>query len=195
MVGTACGRGTAVALPPPPRRRGAWGKSLMIIQPSTTTLKIVTPRPGRCPVIELDQSGGANSIAILDTGSIECRSPRPREAAKSTQAIIIDGGGWRSSLTQRVEWLQESTRHQPPWKRTAWNATALVTSAAEFADECVWRDDPIELPIGAEKSLTGVVDLVRMKAYTYELGGNGKGKETEIPANMRAQVQGFSTRC
>ena len=28
-----------------------------------------------------------------------------------------------------------------------------------------------------------------MKAYTYELGGNGKGKETEIPANMKAQVQ------
>ncbi len=48
---------------------------------------------------------------------------------------------------------------------------------------------PIELPIGSEKSLTGVVDLVRMKAYTYELGGNGKGKETEIPANMKAQVQ------
>ena len=37
--------------------------------------------------------------------------------------------------------------------------------------------------------MTGVVDLVRMKAYTYELGGNGKGKETEIPANMRGQVQ------
>src|ERR1700745_2117174 len=48
---------------------------------------------------------------------------------------------------------------------------------------------PIELPIGSEKNLTGVVDLVRMKAYTYELGGNGKGKETEIPANMKAQVQ------
>src|ERR1700684_1652864 len=48
---------------------------------------------------------------------------------------------------------------------------------------------PIELPIGTEKSLSGVVDLVRMKAYTYELGGNGKGKETEIPPNMRAQVQ------
>ena len=48
---------------------------------------------------------------------------------------------------------------------------------------------PIELPIGAEKSLTGVVDLVRMKAFTYELGGNGKGKEVEIPANMKDQVQ------
>ncbi len=48
---------------------------------------------------------------------------------------------------------------------------------------------PIELPIGSEKSLTGVVDLVRMKAFTYELGGNGKGKEVEIPANMKEQAQ------
>ena len=44
---------------------------------------------------------------------------------------------------------------------------------------------PLELPIGREKNLSGVVDLVRLKAYTYELGGNGKGKEGEIPANMR----------
>jgi elongation factor G len=43
---------------------------------------------------------------------------------------------------------------------------------------------PLQLPIGSEKNLTGVVDLVRMKAYTYELGGSGKGKEGEIPANM-----------
>ena len=40
---------------------------------------------------------------------------------------------------------------------------------------------PVELPIGSEKNLSGVVDLVRMKAYTYEMGGNGKGKESEIP--------------
>ena len=43
---------------------------------------------------------------------------------------------------------------------------------------------PVQLPIGSEKSFTGVVDLVRMKAYTYEMGGNGKGKEGPIPANM-----------
>ncbi|HUS19876.1 MAG TPA: elongation factor G [Terriglobales bacterium] len=42
----------------------------------------------------------------------------------------------------------------------------------------------VHLPIGAEKGLTGVVDLVRMKGYTYELGGNGKGKEVPIPAHM-----------
>jgi elongation factor G len=48
---------------------------------------------------------------------------------------------------------------------------------------------PIELPIGAEKNLSGVIDLVRMKAYSYELGGNGKGKEAEIPAHLKEQAQ------
>jgi elongation factor G len=48
---------------------------------------------------------------------------------------------------------------------------------------------PLELPIGTEKHFRGVVDLVRMKAYTYELGGDGKGRETEIPADMKDRVQ------
>src|SRR5712692_6181196 len=48
---------------------------------------------------------------------------------------------------------------------------------------------PLELPIGKEKNLSGVVDLVRMKAYSYELGGNGKGKEGEIPADMKDIAQ------
>src|SRR5207244_11599190 len=46
-----------------------------------------------------------------------------------------------------------------------------------------------ELPNGKEKNLSGVVDLVQMKEYTYELGGNGKGKEGEIPANMKDAAQ------
>ena len=48
---------------------------------------------------------------------------------------------------------------------------------------------PLELPIGKEKNFRGVVDLVTMKAYTYELGGNGKGKEVEIPADMKDEAQ------
>src|ERR1700720_2955284 len=48
---------------------------------------------------------------------------------------------------------------------------------------------PLELPIGKEKNFRGVVDLVTMKAYTYELGGNGKGKETEIPADMKDEAK------
>ncbi len=48
---------------------------------------------------------------------------------------------------------------------------------------------PLQLPIGREKNLTGVVDLVRMKARTYQLGGDGKGKEGEIPADLKDAAQ------
>jgi len=43
---------------------------------------------------------------------------------------------------------------------------------------------PVQLPIGAEKDFKGVVDLIRMKAYTYTIDGDGKGKEGPIPENL-----------
>ena len=53
---------------------------------------------------------------------------------------------------------------------------------------------PVQLPIGAEKSFTGVIDLVRMKVYTYDMGGNGKAKVGEIPANMAEQAKAAHER-
>ena len=43
---------------------------------------------------------------------------------------------------------------------------------------------PIQLPIGEEKSFTGVVDLVGQKAYVYQPDGSGKFTESAIPADM-----------
>jgi len=43
---------------------------------------------------------------------------------------------------------------------------------------------PVQLPIGEEKSFHGIIDLVKMKAFTYEAGGSGKAKEGEIPAEL-----------
>jgi len=43
---------------------------------------------------------------------------------------------------------------------------------------------PIHLPVGAEKDFKAVIDLIRMKIYTYTPDGDGKGKEGEIPANL-----------
>ncbi len=40
----------------------------------------------------------------------------------------------------------------------------------------------LQLPIGEERGFRGVIDLLEMKAYTYDLDGNGKGKEGEIPS-------------
>ena len=45
----------------------------------------------------------------------------------------------------------------------------------------------LQLPIGKEAALKGVVDLARMKAYSYEAGG--KAKEIDIPADMKDAVE------
>ncbi len=45
---------------------------------------------------------------------------------------------------------------------------------------------PIQLPIGAESSLKGIVDLVRMKAVVWDSEGLGANyKDEEIPADMK----------
>jgi elongation factor G len=48
---------------------------------------------------------------------------------------------------------------------------------------------PIHLPIGAEREFKGIVDVIRMKAYTYTPDGDGKGKESEVPANLAEAAQ------
>jgi elongation factor G len=44
---------------------------------------------------------------------------------------------------------------------------------------------PVTLPLGSEKNFTGVIDLIRMRCYSYEAGGNGKAKEGEIPESAQ----------
>ena len=48
---------------------------------------------------------------------------------------------------------------------------------------------PVQLPWGAERDFKGVIDLVRMKAYSYTLDGDGKGQETDIPAELADAAQ------
>ncbi len=48
---------------------------------------------------------------------------------------------------------------------------------------------PVHLPLGAEKDFKGIIDLVRMKAYTYTPDGDGKGKESDIPADRADAAQ------
>jgi elongation factor G len=43
---------------------------------------------------------------------------------------------------------------------------------------------PVALPLGEEKNFRGVVDLIGMKAWTYEADGSGKAKLGEIPAEL-----------
>lgn len=43
---------------------------------------------------------------------------------------------------------------------------------------------PVQLPLGSERDYRGVIDLVRMKAFSYVPDGDGSGKPEEIPAQF-----------
>ena len=47
---------------------------------------------------------------------------------------------------------------------------------------------PFQLPIGSEHDFKGVVDLIKMRAYTYQTDGSGKFKEGDIPADLKADA-------
>jgi elongation factor G len=47
---------------------------------------------------------------------------------------------------------------------------------------------PVQIPIGSERNFKGVIDLVHMRAYTYE-GDGAKPIEGEIPADLKDAAQ------
>ncbi|WP_009633763.1 elongation factor G [Synechocystis sp. PCC 7509] len=52
----------------------------------------------------------------------------------------------------------------------------------------------IQLPIGTESDLRGIVDLVKMKAYIYNNDQGTDIEETEIPADMQDKAQEFRAK-
>jgi elongation factor G len=48
---------------------------------------------------------------------------------------------------------------------------------------------PLQLPIGAEKAFTGVVDLVTCKAYHYATDESGKHEVGDVPSGMQEEVK------
>jgi len=50
---------------------------------------------------------------------------------------------------------------------------------------------PIQIPIGFEKDIIGIVDLVKMKAYTYTDFKDKELKEQEIPEDLKEKAEKF----
>lgn len=47
---------------------------------------------------------------------------------------------------------------------------------------------PVQIPIGQEGNFKGIVDLINMKAFTYE-GSENKGKEGPIPSELQSEAE------
>jgi len=136
---------------------------------------------------------GKTKINLIDTPGFSMFVHEAKMVLPVVDAaiIVVDGVAGVEVVTQRV-WNYCEEFNTPRlvvasrMDRERADANRVLESlTAAFGRTVI----PLELPIGSEKNFTGVVDLVRMKAYSYELGGNGKGKETEIPPNLKDQAQ------
>ncbi len=132
-------------------------------------------------------------INILDTPgyNIFINDTRAALAAADAVIVLVDGVAGVEVQTEKV-WgfaddfklargivINKLDRERADFER------ALSKVQEHFGRAAV----PVEIPIGAEREFKGVVDLVRMKAYTYTADGDGKGKESDIPANLADAAQ------
>ena len=53
---------------------------------------------------------------------------------------------------------------------------------------------PIQLPVGFEKDINGIVDLVKMKTYTYKDYKDKELVEGEVPADLKQKAEEFRHR-
>jgi elongation factor G len=111
--------------------------------------------------------------------------------AVESALVVVDGVAGVEVVTERV-WNYADEFHLPRVivasrmdRERADAGRVLESLTSAFGRTVV----PLQLPIGSEKNLSGIIDLVRMKAYSYDMGGNGKGKEGEIPANLAGAAQ------
>src|ERR1700694_3984929 len=132
-------------------------------------------------------------ITLFDTPGFTLFSHEARIAMAAAEAaiVVVDGVSGVEVVTEKV-WQYAEEIELPRVivvsrmdRERANYENALESLRNAFGRQIV----PVQIPIGSEKSLKGVVDLVTMKAYTYEMGGNGKGKEGPIPAELEAEAK------
>ncbi|MGA2326788.1 MAG: elongation factor G [Bryobacteraceae bacterium] len=134
-----------------------------------------------------------SKINLLDTPgfNIFINDTRAALAAADSALVVVDGVSGVEVQTEKVWEFAE--HHKLP---TALVVNKLDRERASFERvlenirENFGRTAvPIQLPIGSERDFAGVIDLVEMKAFTYESDGSGKGKEGEIPASLAEAAQ------
>ena len=125
-----------------------------------------------------------NKINLIDTPgyNIFLSDTQAAMMAADSALVVVDGVAGVEVSTEKV-WTFASDLEMP----AVFFVNKLDRDRSDFdrtvgnLQEVFGRSAvPIQLPMGSGKTFSGVVDIIRMKAYSYSAGGKG-GKEEPIP--------------
>ena len=111
--------------------------------------------------------------------------------AADASLILVDAAAGVQVVTEKV-WDYATEYDQPRAFVLNWMDRELASfeRALDSLRHVFGRGAvPVQLPIGAEKSFRGVVDIVSMRALVYAPDGDGKAKIEEIPDELAEQAK------
>jgi elongation factor G len=136
---------------------------------------------------------GKKKINLIDSPgfNIFINDTKASMVAADSALIVVDGVAGVEVQTEKVWGFAEEFKlpraiviNKLDRERSSFDR-ALESVQSIFGRTAI----PIHLPLGAERDFKGIVDVIRMKAYTYTPDGDGKGKEGEIPAGSADAAQ------
>jgi len=129
-----------------------------------------------------------NKINLIDTPGYGAFMHESRSSMRVVEGaiVVVDSSHGAEVNTEKV-WAYAEEFGTPRLvvvnrmdRERASFARALESIQTTLSRNCV----PIQIPIGEEKEFSGVVDLVRMKALTFQSDETGKFTEGDIPASV-----------
>ena len=124
-------------------------------------------------------------LNLIDTPGFNIFLPEAQSAmiAADAAVVVVDGVAGVEVSTEKVWQFAEDMKlpcifvvNKLDRERSSFER-AVASINERFGRAAV----PVQLPLGEEKSFTGIIDLIRMKSFCYKPDADGKGKEGDIP--------------
>ncbi|MCE2451916.1 MAG: elongation factor G [Nitrospinae bacterium] len=100
--------------------------------------------------------------------------------------VVLNAHSEPKVITEKVlGWAEEEGLYTFIYLNQMDHEQADLSRAMEYAEKTIdKRLVVLQLPVNPGTGFNGVVDLISGKAYTYEVEGNGKGAESDVPAEL-----------
>jgi elongation factor G len=138
---------------------------------------------------------GEHQINIIDTpGHIDFTVEVQRSLRVLDGAVVIFDGKMGVEPQSETVWRQADKYGIPRLcfiNKINQTGGDFYKSLASVRERLSGNAFPIQIPIGFEKGIIGIIDLVKMKSYTYSDFHDKELKEGEIPQNMKEKAEMF----